>query len=323
MRPKTPIALSILALGSLALAAEVGAQEATSAPIASGLIIRRAGYRVGQVFRLHERSRQTFLLDLRIDGRPVPNTPNLDQRVQGEVGVSYKILAVKAGRVARCQVRVRQFSFDSQSRGGVSASAPDLQGTQYTYERVGADGRRILDDKGKAPAATIAGQLARLLPADPLDPYGPWRGQLPDRPLRIGERFDCPRELLPRFDLALGMGLKIDRIELTLLRPRLQQGRPCALFAVTIHSGSEGPASLEVDTRFRVRGVLLIDLATGGERLFTVSGPLRVRGAQNNSPTPFFIKGDGRLKLRRSFEDLSPAGQTRLPIKRAAKKEKP
>jgi hypothetical protein len=119
---------------------------------------------------------------------------------------------------------------------------------------------------------------------------------IPDRPLRVGERFDATApSVKPLFGLDADDRAEVERASFTFSGTRQEGKTALGVFDATVLL-SHWPEGSDMKLRFAVSGKLSVDLETAWVRELTMEGPIVVSAAKN---APVELSGSGSFKTAR------------------------
>ncbi len=203
-------------------------------------------------------------------------------RVQYPEATKQVIAAEAASGTAQVSEAVAQYP----------AAAQPVEGKTYLCQREpGENGiLQVTDEKGNRPPTEeydiVAAQMDMIGRPNPLAQF------LGGRDVKVGERFELPKDLATKvFNLGDKFG-EVTNFELTLQKIESQDGAQCGVFLANVEAAANGASQM----RLQVQGPLVVQADSCRAVRVDMNGPIGMSETRGSYSTAYQVIGTGHLQ---------------------------
>lgn len=224
----------------------------------------------------------------------------------GKVSYGARALSVTGTKVSALAVDFGEMLHELETATGKARQEDPLSSKAFTVQHFGGS-YYFLDDQKAVPKQDLCFSILDRVREEfePLNERHSLLGELPQRPLSMGESFPLKNELIARL---FGSPYKGKKGRMTLRGTKLVDGVACALFDLRFKA--EVRYSNGVELSVTCKGTLCVEVATSRHRSVRCEGEIVIGGeGLDEAGNALQFKGTGKLSL---FKDL------RYPVKKLA-----
>lgn len=224
----------------------------------------------------------------------------------GKASYRARALSVSGKRISALAVDFGDMTSEVETSTGKTRQEDPLSGKAFAVHHFGGT-YYFLDGQKAVPKQNLCFSILDRVREEfePLNERHSLLGEIPQRPLSIGESFPLKDELISRL---FGAPYKGRKGRMTLRGTKLIDGVACALFDLRFEAGVQYPNGLVFDVK--CKGTLCVEIATSRHRSVRCEGEIVIGGGGvDGAGNALQFEGTGKVSL---FKDL------RYPVKKLA-----